>query len=78
MDTKPESPENKMITFSIPQHVDFAKIERTTQKKRSSSRATRLTSNSAILASTCLRSKGIILCIRCSLTTENNYNNVFF
>jgi hypothetical protein len=33
MDTKPESPENKMITFSIPQHVDFAKIERTTQKK---------------------------------------------
>jgi hypothetical protein len=31
MDTKPESPENKMITFSIPQHVDFA-IERRPRK----------------------------------------------
>jgi hypothetical protein len=32
MDTKPESPENKMITFSIPAR-GFCKIERTTQKK---------------------------------------------
>jgi hypothetical protein len=67
LDTKPESPENKMITFSIPQHVDFAKIERTTQKK-----TVVIQSNPTDIELCYSRfnvSKiGIILCIRCSLT----------